>query len=392
MMNVSSNGSEESSQVRLISERFVRPTHELSRASTHPYYLGPIDLLTLSLDHMQKGLLFQSKPQLVSSFLDTLGRSLSLCLLHFYPLAGRLETQKFPDEHACWVYVDSSKGPGARILHASVELTVSDILSPIDIHPIVRSLFDLGEKAVNHDGHTRPLVSVQVTQLLDGMFIGFTMNHSIADGTSLWHFVSTLSEIFLQLQSGKNEASISVSKRPVFGPFFPPGHGPILKLPYLEPEEFVCRFDPGPLRERIFHFSAASMAKLKAQAQANTGCESHNISSFQALCAFLWRSMIKARDVEPHEETTCTVSINIRPRINPPLPDAHFGNLIAATQTSCKVGDLLGRSLVWAASRVHQSIVTQDDRGVVEFVNSYVEAPRVGHTGSETAFISPTVC
>ncbi|KNA06369.1 hypothetical protein SOVF_181650, partial [Spinacia oleracea] len=61
------------------------------------------------------------------------------------------------------------------------------------------SFFDLGEKTVNYDGHTRPLLSIQVTELLDGVFIGFTMNHSIADGISLWHFISTLSEIFLHL-------------------------------------------------------------------------------------------------------------------------------------------------------------------------------------------------
>lgn len=389
MMNLSSNGSEECSQVKLISESFIRPKDELPRASTQPHYLGPVDLGMLSIDHMQKGLLFQSKPPLVSSFLDILRRSLSLGLVHFHPLAGRLETQKFPDEHACWVYVDCSKGPGARILHASVDLTVSDILSSIDIHPIVRSFFDLGERAVNHDGHTRPLVSVQVTELLDGMFIGFAMNHSVADGASLWHFISTLSEIFLQLHSAKEEASISVSKKPIFGPFFPDGYGPIHKLPYLEPEEFVFRFEPGLLRERIFHFSAASMAKLKAQAQGEAGCETHNISSYQALCAFFWRSTTKARGIEPNEETTCTIVINIRPRTAPPLPDAHFGSLIAVAQTSCKVGDLLGRCLGWAAMRVHQGLVAQDDKGVREFINSFVEAPSVVSTGSETAYYKP---
>ncbi|KAJ8450958.1 hypothetical protein Cgig2_032583 [Carnegiea gigantea] len=389
MMNIGSNGSEECSQVKPISESFIRPKHELPRASTQPYYLGPVDLVMLSLDHMQKGLLFQSKPHLVSSFLDILRRSLSLGLVHFHPLAGRLETQKFPDEHACWVYVDCSKGPGARILHASVDLTVSDILSSIDIHPIVRSFFDLGERAVNHDGHTRPLVSVQVTELLDGMFIGFAVNHSVADGASLWQFISTLSEIFLQLQRATDEASISVSKKPIFGPFFPDGYGPILKLPYLHPEEFVFRFEPGPFRERIFHFSAASKAKLKAQAQGEAGSEAHNISSYQALCAFFWRSTTKARGIEPNGETTCTIVLNIRPRTAPPLPNAHFGNLVAAAQTSCKVGDILGRSLGWAALRVHQGLVAQDDKGVREYVKSFAKAPRVAHTGSETAYYKP---
>ncbi|OEL22143.1 hypothetical protein BAE44_0016837 [Dichanthelium oligosanthes] len=40
-----------------------------------------------------------------------------------------------------------------------------------------------------------PLVSVQITELADGVFVGMTSNHSVGDGTAFWHFLNTWSEI-----------------------------------------------------------------------------------------------------------------------------------------------------------------------------------------------------
>lgn len=392
---------EGSKLIKLLSESFIKPKPELLPddhvSKKQPqYYLGPIDLAMLSLDHIQKGLLFQySKPKEldVPSFLDRLKLSLSLSLLHFYPLAGRLATDKYPDEHASWIYVDCTKGPGARLLHASVDLTVSDILSSTDVHPIVRSFFDLGEKAVNYDGHTRPLLSIQVTELLDGWCIGFTMSHTVGDGTSLWHFVSSLSEIFLKLSAQElyhddiNFNSITISNKPIFGPVFPEGYGPILKLPYLEPSEFVVRFEPGPLRERIFHFSSDSIAKLKAKAQSEA--QLNEISSFQALCGLLWRSVTKARNLGPDENVFCSLAANTRSRFDPPYSQYHFGNFIAGAQATCKVGEILGQDLGWAATLVHRGVTGQNINGVRRFLESYVKAPFVGHNGPGAPLYKP---
>ena len=188
------------SNIKVISECFVRPEHAVA-ATKNPFYLGPVDLVFLSVDPIQKGLLFphqnsSTRPE-ISCVVERLKRSLALALVHFYPLAGRFETTKYEDEHACWIFLDCTKGPGARLIHASyVDVSVSDILSSTDVHPAVRSFFDLGERIINYDGHTKALLSIQVTELLDGVFIGFSMNHSVVDGTSFVHFVNSLSEIF----------------------------------------------------------------------------------------------------------------------------------------------------------------------------------------------------
>ncbi|XP_074286248.1 putative acetyltransferase At3g50280 [Silene latifolia] len=391
------NYREETRKLKVISECFVKPTVNLgNEASKTPIHMGIPDLFMLTMDTMQKGLLFDTKLQ--PNTLNKIEKSLYISLVHFYPLAGRLATQKFHDEHDCSFYVDCEAGTGATLVHASVDYTVSDILSSVDVHPIVESFFELGEKSVNHDGHTRPLLSVQVTELVDGVFIGFTMNHCIADGTSLWHFISTLSEIFFQIND-KNEKDnaltleavqkISISKKPIIETLFPQkGNGPIFKLPYLEPEEFISRYDPGPLRVRIFCFSPESISILKAK--ANEECGPHNsISSFQALCAFMWQSITRARNLKPDDEVHCGIVINARAIFNPPFPPEYFRCFLTGTQSSSKVSDLINKGLGRSALLINQSIKSHDEKAYRGLIKIFEEHPMVVQAGPGTIYYRP---
>ncbi|XP_074314718.1 putative acetyltransferase At3g50280 [Silene latifolia] len=319
--------------------------------------------------------------------------SLAFSLVHFYTLSGQFATQKFVEEHACSFYIDCNKGPGARLIHASVEYTVSDIVSSKDVHPIVHSFFDRGEKSVNYDGHTGPLLSVQVTELIDGIFIGFTMNHTIADGTSFWHYITSLSEIFRQLKDdGENEDEcdvIPISRKPILKTLFPDyDYDKILKLPYLEPEEFIFRYDPGPLRQRIFRFSSKSIAMLKAQANEECGNQ-NNISSFQALCALTWRSITRARNLSFDIDINLSVVMNTRPRINPPLPPEYFRCFFGGALSVSKVGDLLRNGLGHIALLINKSIKMQDDKVIRETAKQVEEMPRINPSGPNSPHYRP---
>ncbi|KAL2901270.1 hypothetical protein RDABS01_026352 [Bienertia sinuspersici] len=70
-------------------------------------------------------------------------------------------------------------------------MTVSDILTPKHVPVLVQSFFD-HDRAVNHDGHHRSLLTIQVTELLDGVFIGCSMNHALGDRTSYWNVWSEI--------------------------------------------------------------------------------------------------------------------------------------------------------------------------------------------------------
>ena len=232
--------------------------------------MTPWDLAMLSGKYMQKGLLFTKPPaansqeDFIKSLLDRLKHSLSVTLAHFYPLAGCLVTQKNENPPSSLIFVDCSNSAGAKFIYADLDMTISDILSPIDVPSIFQSFFD-HDRAVNYDGHTMPLLSIQVTELKDGIFIGCSMNHCIGDGASYWHFFNTWPEIF-QAQ-GNN---ISITRPPIHKRWFPDGVSPIINLPFTHQDEFISRYkEPKLIRERTFQFSSESIAKLKAESNTN---------------------------------------------------------------------------------------------------------------------------
>ncbi|KAI8553647.1 hypothetical protein RHMOL_Rhmol05G0032600 [Rhododendron molle] len=170
------------------------------------------------------------------------------------------------------VCIDCNNSPGAKFIYATADLTIADVLSPVDVPVVFQSFFN-HDRAINHDGHSMSLLSIQVTELIDGIFIGCSANHAVIDGTSYWHFFEILSNTF-----STEEKNLGISRPPFLKRWFPNGHGPIHNLPFSHREQFIGRFETPPLRERIFHFSSGSIARLKAK--ANSESKSTKISSF----------------------------------------------------------------------------------------------------------------
>ncbi|KAL0360992.1 UNVERIFIED_CONTAM: putative acetyltransferase [Sesamum radiatum] len=171
--------------------------------------LTPWDLELLFLEYSQKGLLFlKPNPQQeatiltktnTTSLIHHLKASLERTLHFFSPLASRLATTKSDDGSATCFFIDCEHNEkGALFIHATAvdtNLTVADILDSSTFVPeIVPSFFPLTGTR-NHDGVSQPLLAVQVTELLDGLFIGCSINHLLVDATSFWHLFNSWAEI-----------------------------------------------------------------------------------------------------------------------------------------------------------------------------------------------------
>ena len=369
--------------VGLISECFIKPKFT-SEEIKEPCHLAPWDIAMLSVNYIQKGLLFSkppaganaNDPNFMPTFLDRLKESLAITLDHFYPLAGRLVTKKEENPPSYVVFVDcNNSSPGVKFIHAAVDMTISDILSPIYVPPVIQSFFD-HDRVINHDGHTLSLLSIQVTELVDGIFVGCSINHIMVDGTSFWHFFNSWSEVFMAQLQGKN---ISISRPPVLKRWVPDGYDPIINLPFTHHDEFISRFEAPVLKERIFHFSSESLAELKAR--ANAECNSNKISSFQALSALLWRSITRVRSLPDEQETSCRLAINNRTRLDPPLPENYFGNSIQTVRGVATAGELLQHDLGWAAWLLHQAVVGHTDKAVRGYLDSWFQTHFIYHLG-----------
>ncbi|XP_047982688.1 uncharacterized acetyltransferase At3g50280-like [Salvia hispanica] len=367
------------SPLPLVSQCTVFP----HRKSTLPdLKLSVSDLPMLSCHYIQKGCLF-TRPPIPSSLLASqLTRALSHALSHFPPLAGRLTT----DSHG-HVYI-ACNDAGADFSHVyAADIHVRDLLRySDDVSPEFKRFFPC-DLTVSYRGHSRPILAVRLTELADGVFIACAVNHAVTDGTSFWNFFNT----FAELSRGVRR----ISRAPDFSRgsiFMSPA---VLRPPEGGPE--VTFSSDAPVRERIFRFSRKSIQKLKSVVnngkfedgidvaelmgkQRNdtlkTAAKSVEISSFQSLCALLWRGVTRARKLPEGKTTTFRMAVNCRHRVEPRLAPLYFGNAIQSIPTQASAGEVLGRGLSWCAEQLNRNVVAHDGDVVRKYVERWERDPR----------------
>jgi hypothetical protein len=106
---------------------------------------------------------------------------------------------------------------------------------------------------MNYDGHFKPILVVQVTELADGIFIGRTVNHAVTNGMSFWNFFNTFAKKSCRVKR--------ISKQPDFTRSSPLISPVVLKLSKGYPK--VTFSINEPLSERIFSFNREAILKLK---------------------------------------------------------------------------------------------------------------------------------
>ncbi|KAI4353240.1 hypothetical protein L6164_002205 [Bauhinia variegata] len=360
--------------------------------------LSVSDLPMLSCHYIQKGVLLTSPPYSIDDLLVFLKHSLSVALTHFPALAGRLMTD---DDGYVHILCNDA---GVEFVHAKAKhLAISNIYSPsiVDVPNSFKEFFTY-DKTISYSGHYNPLAAVQVTELADGVFIGCTVNHAVTDGTSFWHFFNTFAEICKGVKK--------ISKTPEFTRDTVFNSAAVLKVPACGPK--VTFADDEPLRERVFHFSREAIQRLKQRTngggvrhsfteskeimgkQVNDNWKTVNgitngfanrtdeISSFQSLCAQLWRSVTRARKLESSKKSTFRMAVNCRHRLIPKMDAYYFGNAIQSIPTVAQVGDILSQDLRWCANLLHQNVVAHGDAKVHRGIEDWEKAPRLFPLGN----------
>jgi hypothetical protein len=160
---------------------------------------------------------------------------------------------------------------------------------------------------------------------------------------STLHFINLFTKIlsgssYHQISDGNNPVR---SEPPTFERWFPNGIQRPIRFPFtIKPSQKTHFHEENPNPpERIFHFTKEKIMnlKLKANVEANT----NKISSLQALCTHIWRSVIRSKRLDPQEKVNFLVSLSVRSRLVPPIPDDYFGNAMIICEVTMKVGELL---------------------------------------------------
>ncbi|GAA0154645.1 hypothetical protein Leryth_021978 [Lithospermum erythrorhizon] len=387
-----------SSSFRLVSKCSVFPCQ---KSTTPDLKLSVSDLPMLSCHYIQKGCLYIHPPFPIGDLIAQIKKSLSTTLTHFPPLAGRLVT----DSNG-YIYIKCNDA-GVDFLHVTENrhVSVMDILSQDHVPEIVKGFFTF-DQTVSYDGHTMPILAVQVTELVDGVFIGCSVNHAVSDGTSFWNFFNTFAEI--------NRGLNVISKQPVFGRDSVLISPAVLRVPQGGP---IVTFDvKAEIKERIFSFSREDILKLKAKVNSNkwvinngeinivelmgkqcndpfnfseeklTPLRSKNmsvvsmstadISSFQSLSALLWRGITRARKFPDSKTTTFRMAVNCRHRLEPKLEPLYFGNAIQSIPTYAQAGDVLNNDLRWCAEQLNKNVSAYDNKKVRSYIETWEQDPR----------------
>ncbi|KAL5078046.1 hypothetical protein RYX36_017030 [Vicia faba] len=338
-------------------------------------HLTPWDLQFLPMETIQKGLLFHHQtntdPSSLKNQIHHMKQTLSTTLSFFPPLAGRLvitQHQQQEEENnsaaSCYIICNNH---GALFVHATAQnTTVSDILQPENyiVPPIVYSFFPLnGVK--NWEATSHPILAVQVTDLLDGLFIGFSINHSVIDGKSFWHFINSWSQISRGVSLNKQP---SPSPSPSLKRWFP---NDIHQLPVRFPfttDQFIQTSKPNNLGERVFHFTKEKIAELKSKANAETDMNI-TISSLQAVLSHVLRFVVRCERLDPQQDVLFILLIGVRPRMIPPLEDEYFGNAVLLCDFTMKAWEILEGGTVKIELEMNKMISVNSDNEKIR--NSY---------------------
>ncbi|KAI3830599.1 hypothetical protein MKX03_016431 [Papaver bracteatum] len=377
-------------EVRRVSITKVQPAsyiHKLTDHNDKRIDLNPWDLVYLRQIYMQRGFLFTNSQSLPrqkdeEDMISRLKTSLSYALDHFFPLAGRLGIEKHEDDNTISIYIDCNSA-GAEFIHATADVSIDDIVSqPYTPPGIIDPLFSLNG-VMNYEGQSHPLLAIQITELLDGVFIGCSTNHSVCDGTSFWRFINLWSEI------SRSSNYHTPCPPPVFERWFIRDTDCPIRLPFAD--EFLAARNVNDTKvqlfkgheEKSFHFTRASIAKLKARANSEIVSQTNQrieISSLQAILAHIWTAVLRARsglrgNDDENEETSFGLVMDSRTKLSPPLPEAYFGNSGSNLLVTAKDGEVLQKGFGFLASLLNEVVNSVSDEKIRSTFISRTKTP-----------------
>uniref|UniRef100_A0ACD5WTC8 Uncharacterized protein n=1 Tax=Avena sativa TaxID=4498 RepID=A0ACD5WTC8_AVESA len=126
----------------------------------------------------------------------------------------------------------------------------------------------------------------------------------------------------------------------------------------------------------IIKITGAQVNALKAKCGGGT-------STFRSVVALAWQCICRARALPPSAETRLYSMVDMRARLDPPLPPGYFGNAVIRTSVSAMAGEVMW-SPVFHVARLFQAATSHGDeytRSLVDYlerVDTTNNLPRSG--------------
>ncbi|KAL0910767.1 hypothetical protein M5K25_018852 [Dendrobium thyrsiflorum] len=287
---------------------------------------------------------------------NVLRTSLQKVLVHFYPFIGRLAVGGDGK-----LFVKFNGDDGVPFVEATADCELENLgdISIPDPEKLRKFVYcpEPLQKILDV-----PLLTVQATKFrCGGLSIGLVMNHLIVDGVSIIQFRQAWAETARGLSLSLPpflDRSILRASLPLDPKLNSHSEQDNDLTRYISPEKLLCR---------RFLFDAAKLSRLKQLAAAADDSEKH-VSNFASLAAFVWSARTKALNIPSLEPSKLLFAVDVRNRLQPPLPPGFFGNGIVFAGCSCPAESLTNRPLNHAIQMVMEAA-----RGVTnQFVRSII--------------------
>ncbi|XP_061354843.1 acyltransferase GLAUCE [Gastrolobium bilobum] len=186
-----------------------------------------------------------------------------------------------------------------------------------------------------------PLCVAQLTSFKCGGFaIGITTSHTTFDGLSFRTFLDNLAA----LAANKPLAVIPCHDRHLLAARSPPRvsfpHPELIKLGNLPTglDSGVFEASSEELDFKVFRLTSENIISLKEKAKGNNSAT--RVTGFNVITAHLWRCKALSGPHDPNRSSTVLYAVDIRSRLNPPLPKSYAGNAVLTAYANAKCEEL----------------------------------------------------
>ncbi|XP_039067391.1 shikimate O-hydroxycinnamoyltransferase-like isoform X1 [Hibiscus syriacus] len=295
---------------------------------------------------------YYTNPNGSSGFFDTLKlkEALSKVLVAFYPIAGRLG---FDENGRLEILCN---GEGVLFVEAEASSIMEHLVGDFSDDSQVLQLIP----KVDYSGgiSSYPLAVLQVTKFkCGGVCLGVGWQHTLGDGLSALHFINSW-------------ADIAKGSSPTIGPVIDRTLLGARDLP--TPKFHHVEYDPFPLMNSTsddikpstvstFKLTADQLNTLKDKANAANAHGGIKHSSFNILAAHIWRCVSKARGLSNDQATKLSFPIDGRSKLDPPLPEGYFGNVIFMAAQIARAGDLRTEPFIDTVKRINERLKVIND-------------------------------
>lgn len=170
-----------------------------------------------------------------------------------------------------------------------------------------------------------------------GFAIGFTTSHTTFDGLSFKTFLDNLAA----LAANKPLAVTPCHDRQLLAARSPPRvsfpHPEMIKLSN-NLESTVFEASSEQLNFKVFQLTSNNIITLKEKAKG--GSTNSRVTGFNVITAHLWRSKALSGPQDPNRSSTILYAVDIRSRLNPPLPKSYAGNAVLTAYATAKCEEL----------------------------------------------------